>query len=175
MTRALILTALLSLFMVGLPTTAEANAGSWSPQSSPHYTLTGMNADQDQLSLLVKLQMAQFHHLRAMHGIGWSLVGLLTSPGLALFGGGVMIAGAIGGAFSGDTGVLIAGVVIVAIAATLFVISIPTLIGNIIQATATAARVEDLRHKLLRGAEPAAFRDAPPPRDRAMLTLAFAF
>lgn len=103
----------------------------------------------DRDALRVKLSMAQFHHLRAMHGITWSLITITTTPGIMVLGGALLIGGSISGIFTGDTGVLVAGIIIVAAAATGFVIAVPTLIGNIIQATATAARVEDLRRRLL--------------------------
>ena len=75
MPRALLLLLVISLFTVGLPTPAEANAGAYSAASTPHYQLASMEVSEGTVALLVKLQMAQFHHLRAMHGIGWSLVG----------------------------------------------------------------------------------------------------
>lgn len=104
----------------------------------------------ERADLMVKLSMAQFHHLRAMHGITWSLVTLVTTPGIVVLGGALLIGGAISGAFTGDMGILIAGIVIAALAGAGFVISIPTLIGNLIQASASAARVEELRRELLR-------------------------
>lgn len=137
------------------------------------YRLAGGEVEDDD-ALEVKLSMAQFHHLRAMHGITWSLIAITTTPGIAVLGGGLLIGGAISGIFTGNTGVLIAGIVVVVAAATGFAIAVPTLIGNLIQASATAARVEDLRRRLLKN-EMAGLVDAGPRRPEAGLKFAVAF
>ncbi len=171
MTRLLVLLVGCSLLtLAAAPATAHASSGLTFAKPAPSLELED---GDDRDALMVKLSMAQFHHLRAMHGITWAMVGLLTTPGVVVLGGGVLIAGAVSGALGGGTGALVAGVVVVLLAATVFVVSVPVLIGNIIQATATAARVEALRAKLLAD-QPAAFRP-PPPSDRAGVVLAFAF
>ncbi len=154
--RPVLLALLTALRLPLLPATAEAAPTGLTrptllgraPAAPPAFELAKL-ADDTPEQLMVKLQMAQFHHLRAMHGITWSMVVMLTTPGIAVLGGGLLIGGAISGIFTGDTGVLVAGVVIVVAAAIGFGVSIPALIGNLVQAAATAARVEDLRRRLL--------------------------
>lgn len=146
-------TARLALFLASfilLTLPGIASAESPLERSGFHLVEVGSTAglESHDVALLVELQSAQFHHLRAMHGVGWALTGTLLAPNLILLGGGVMVAGYVSGLFGGSSGVLIGGIVMVGIGAALLIGGIPTLIGNIIQAAATSARVESLRAQL---------------------------
>ena len=160
-----------------VPAQSAAHSNRESNMPTTRYRLAEITAPasgDSTATLMTKLSMAQFHHLRAMHGIAWATTSLLTSPGLAIFGGLIMAGGAVGGALTGNTGMMVLGVVVIVVAASLFVAAIPTLAVNIVQAMATAARVEELRKQLLGSADPVAFLP-PSSSERVMLSAAIAF
>ncbi len=177
-TRSVLLAlAVVLLAALAAPATASAAPLKLPPgYGTPAFSLmsdVGSGVDDGTVALMVKLQTAQFHHLRAMHGIGWALTGMLVSPSLIVIGGGVMIAGFVGGIFTGNNAVLIGGIVMVGIGAALLIAGVPTLIGNVIQAMATSARVEDLRAQLLN--RHAVVRTPARPDRHASLSVTLAF